>query len=1259
MKKILLILPILLLTAQISYSQYIFETFESSWLSTPEAPFGWTQSREVLVGNGTPDGISTTTGEKDWQRNVNTGTGTWELSPSSPGIVPNSAISGTGAAWLQNKNFGSSSLNWGSRRLESPSVNLSSSAFPYISFWMFYADNSETQNLRITGSTDGGATWLNIQQVVPNFVETGTPTGSTGWSRITVAVPAAFKASGVKFGIEVTSILGDNNIFIDDFSVIEFTPNSIISTGSGGLWSSPSTWAGGIVPTANDNVTIEAGATVTIDVNTARTQLLFVKGKLQYADAASTQVLQAFGNLVLAVGAEFNSFGGSNAKKTCVGGNIINAGTIDFGMSATSTSESSLLWLGYGPYTFTNSGTIKYGKINSMWCAVTQGVTFNSDVTVSFRFVLGLGTVTPNGKLTLGLSTSNDLMLIERLKGSFAAAPIFASGVNRYVGYHDGSGVGGTSFYQIAPCNRITQTPGEEIESVSGTRTVTGGLGILTHGKLQLAYPLTLGTPSYSTSLTLLRGILQTDSINILRISSNVSIPTGTDPSTATPPTNHGSYIAGPLRIDFPNSTSARRFPVGAGTELNLSSPNANRLLYFTLNTTVSWASGTSLTVSVAPKPSGLANSPLTYVMGTRAYKITLNGGPDLPTAVYISGLRGSNYTYGDKSGSDSLKGKRENLLIAQSPSLTGPWTVRSVAVGSGAITNNSIYSQNTSASSPGPISPLNTNGSYFAWATNAVLAEISARSLAPSGKVYYHSLSTTIPMTGTIKNEGTGATLSEVNVTRKIIGTAYSSTISIPAGIEPGSIINTNFSDFTGWASNVTYQIKDSVYYPGDTDVTNDTNSVFFTPAIPKAIMINYGGDTRSRDSIVVHMANLGLGSEYDLVSSFPNFPLSAWRTIICFASSASSIGASVRDSLKLWLDGSSSSAKRSLVVFGNDLGYGMDPRSNPGAPAADTIFYRQYLRAAFLEDSWVSAFNPADSTLKGINGSPWTSITAQRINDPYPDLIQPATWNNAGGTLQSVLIPITESGNGDSCAAIAFNGTNYNTFYMSNQYYGIVPTVSGALSPQGVVLNVIKTYIENAGGIYPVELASFTSSIDKRNVTLKWSTNNEENNAGFDIEKRVSGTGEWNKAGNVAGAGNSNTIKNYTFSENNLATGRYQYRLKQIDFNGNYKYYELGNEVIIGVPVKFELSQNYPNPFNPSTKINFDLPFDSKVQIKVFDMTGREVAQIVNETKTAGYYTVQFNASAMASGVYFYQIQAAGGSQSFVKTMKMVLVK
>ncbi|CAN5399540.1 hypothetical protein BH10BAC5_BH10BAC5_07430 [soil metagenome] len=191
------------------------------------------------------------------------------------------------------------------------------------------------------------------------------------------------------------------------------------------------------------------------------------------------------------------------------------------------------------------------------------------------------------------------------------------------------------------------------------------------------------------------------------------------------------------------------------------------------------------------------------------------------------------------------------------------------------------------------------------------------------------------------------------------------------------------------------------------------------------------------------------------------------------------------------------------------------------------------------------------------------------------------------------------------------------------------------------------------------PVELASFTSTIDHRNVELKWSTAAELNNSGFDVERKISGTSTWSKVGNVAGHGTSSVTNSYSFSERNLPTASYNYRLKQIDNNGNFKYYDLTNEVIIGLPTAFSISQNYPNPFNPTTKINYDLPFDSKVSIVLFDMTGRQVAEILNTNVTAGYQTVSFNASNLSSGTYFYQINASGGNQSFSKTMKMMLIK
>jgi len=89
--------------------------------------------------------------------------------------------------------------------------------------------------------------------------------------------------------------------------------------------------------------------------------------------------------------------------------------------------------------------------------------------------------------------------------------------------------------------------------------------------------------------------------------------------------------------------------------------------------------------------------------------------------------------------------------------------------------------------------------------------------------------------------------------------------------------------------------------------------------------------------------------------------------------------------------------------------------------------------------------------------------------------------------------------------------------------------------------------------------------------------------------------------------------------------------------------------------VPEKFVLYQSYPNPFNPSTRIKYSIPNSEIVSLKVYDILGREIAVILDEYKSAGTYTIEFNASRFASGVYFYQLQAG----SFVETKKMVLMK
>lgn len=190
---------------------------------------------------------------------------------------------------------------------------------------------------------------------------------------------------------------------------------------------------------------------------------------------------------------------------------------------------------------------------------------------------------------------------------------------------------------------------------------------------------------------------------------------------------------------------------------------------------------------------------------------------------------------------------------------------------------------------------------------------------------------------------------------------------------------------------------------------------------------------------------------------------------------------------------------------------------------------------------------------------------------------------------------------------------------------------------------------------GVMPVHLNSLTSSVTKNDVKLNWQTASEINNSGFEIYRKLSTSDDFVKVGFVKGSGTVNTPTKYSYSDRNLATGKYSYKIKQIDYNGNFEYFALENDVIVGIPANYELSQNYPNPFNPSTKINFSIPKDQRVSLKIYDMLGKETATIVNEYKAAGFYTVEFNASNLTSGIYFYVLRG----DNFTQTKKMTLIK
>jgi hypothetical protein len=192
-------------------------------------------------------------------------------------------------------------------------------------------------------------------------------------------------------------------------------------------------------------------------------------------------------------------------------------------------------------------------------------------------------------------------------------------------------------------------------------------------------------------------------------------------------------------------------------------------------------------------------------------------------------------------------------------------------------------------------------------------------------------------------------------------------------------------------------------------------------------------------------------------------------------------------------------------------------------------------------------------------------------------------------------------------------------------------------------------------SGTPLPVELSDFSAKVNEDKVELKWSTATEVKNYGFEVQRSVVSNQQsvWVKIGFIEGAGNSNSLKEYSYTDQPTGGTNFSYRLKQIDNDGTYKF---SDKVEIDIsPVNFELYQNYPNPFNPSTTIKYSIPELSFVIIKVYDILGNEITTLINQEQPFGYYFVNFYVPSLSSGIYFYQLRVG----SYVQTKKMIMLK
>jgi len=203
------------------------------------------------------------------------------------------------------------------------------------------------------------------------------------------------------------------------------------------------------------------------------------------------------------------------------------------------------------------------------------------------------------------------------------------------------------------------------------------------------------------------------------------------------------------------------------------------------------------------------------------------------------------------------------------------------------------------------------------------------------------------------------------------------------------------------------------------------------------------------------------------------------------------------------------------------------------------------------------------------------------------------------------------------------------------------------------GYTLSVWTAIIQDTTSSIPVELSDFYSNTSNGKVLLTWQTSTETNNRGFEIQ-RSNDQNNWMTIGYVEGKGTTTEPNQFSYTDEPSLSGTYYYRLKQVDFNGRYEYSKV-LEVDLQIIKEFALEQNYPNPFNPVTTIGYELPKESDVAIKVYDILGKELTTLVKGKEQAGVHEVRFDGSQLGSGIYIYRMSV----DNYTVTKKMILMK
>ncbi|MCP5062749.1 MAG: T9SS type A sorting domain-containing protein, partial [Ignavibacteriae bacterium] len=186
-------------------------------------------------------------------------------------------------------------------------------------------------------------------------------------------------------------------------------------------------------------------------------------------------------------------------------------------------------------------------------------------------------------------------------------------------------------------------------------------------------------------------------------------------------------------------------------------------------------------------------------------------------------------------------------------------------------------------------------------------------------------------------------------------------------------------------------------------------------------------------------------------------------------------------------------------------------------------------------------------------------------------------------------------------------------------------------------------------------VSLDEFSFSQPNNKIILEWATESEKNLIRFEVEKSVIDDSlDWNTIGFLVSKGTNETGDAYSFTDQPDYKNNFSfYRLKMVFLDNSFTYSE--NIKVENTPTNFSLNQNYPNPFNSLTTIEFSLPYNSIVDLSIYNILGQKIISLVNEELETGYYSYNLDASKLSSGVYYYRLI----SRDHLRTKKMLYIK